>query len=145
MFQSTGSRGARRGAADERRDDRRVSIHGLAWSPTQRGGTGPGAGHCFNPRARVEPDINSFPVVVANTEFQSTGSRGARPETVTEKRANTCFNPRARVEPDPMDEEKKLASKVSIHGLAWSPTYLYANQLSFYQVSIHGLAWSPTL
>ena len=99
-----------------------VSIHGLAWSPTE-------------PSARV---------AILFVEFQSTGSRGARrlfPKSVIRKRG---FNPRARVEPDGILEPFVQVDRVSIHGLAWSPTPLPIERADEVKVSIHGLAWSPT-
>ena len=122
-FQSTGSRGARRGNSVASAAAFFVSIHGLAWSPTQ-------------------------PFQTAGTirRFQSTGSRGARQRLLPRAGSIPGFNPRARVEPDP--EGKTICNfyrKVSIHGLAWSPTHSALPPFRGGGVSIHGLAWSPTL
>ncbi len=120
-FQSTGSRGARRKPHLLTRVPAAVSIHVLAWSPTEGTGEKEGTG-----------------------EFQSTGSRGARQSALRILTIFACFNPRARVEPDSKRTFLRQKPSVSIHGLAWSPTgeRLLARARS--EVSIHGLAWSPT-
>ena len=77
-FQSTGSRGARRGCVVGIDIGIGVSIHGLAWSPTQKTEISAPARFGFNPRARVEPDLSGGRHGTAGRLFQSTGSRGAR-------------------------------------------------------------------
>ena len=121
-FQSTGSRGARRGCrragtsggcfnprarvepdntATTSTPFNMVSIHGLAWSPTQRVGV--------TPVTRV--------VSIHGLAWSPTASA---------RRADSArdgFNPRARVEPDTTANlSLKSGLAVSIHGLAWSPT-----------------------
>ena len=166
MFQSTGSRGARQRSKKSTKERitvsihglawsptgirsrysrvRSVSIHGLAWSPTQGALKLWGNYTRFNPRARVEPDVSPPAVFKSPAEFQSTGSRGARPESEEQTNDRLCFNPRARVEPDRGENQADRREggfnprarvepdrgrvvpggdlKVSIHGLAWSPT-----------------------
>ncbi len=94
------------------------------------------------------------------------GSRGARHEPGEPSQVHVGFNPRARVEPDFRRGKDIVTAFVSIHGLAWSPTYAHFVSLGgrMFQstgsrgarhddgklgvtqmdVSIHGLAWSPT-
>ena len=144
-----------------------VSIHGLAWSPTepvdrtrqrrQFQSTGSRGARLNALSDRLDTlwfqstgSRGARQVILDAIEeykkFQSTGSRGARPlRSPAPRRPTSSFNPRARVEPDlPFRQVGAVNDLVSIHGLAWSPTPRPGGRHQAGEVSIHGLAWSPT-
>ncbi len=83
-----------------------------------------GAGRAsFNPRPRMEGDIQDEKTNSKRREFQSTPSHGGRLDRRTSPHGS---------------------ESVSIHALAWRATFLWKISTEFYNVSIHALAWRAT-
>ena len=102
VFQSTRSRGARRGGSYPSRGLFLVSIHALARSATRWPHTACHCSHsCFNPRARAERDNRGTCSSPRSGRFQCTRSRGARLKAIV---------------------TADCREKVSIHALARSAT-----------------------
>ena len=186
-FQSTGSRGARQVETRRRQDpggftprarvepdrgkrktrrEQEVSIHGLAWSPTDyiivrrkycvRVSI---HGLAWSPTASaawlaVITDVSihglawsptaSAAWLAVITDVSIHGLAWSPTDFFKIFSPEPCFNPRARVEPDTGRLQNTRRLGVSIHGLAWSPTRHPDAQRVGDFVSIHGLAWSPT-
>ena len=99
-FQFTPSHGGRRFAGSQRKSEKCVSIHALAWRATQRSCPRVEPCICFNSRPRMEGDLRRKQTLLSGRCFNSRprmegdllrGGSGA---------SSTCFNSRPRMEGD---------------------------------------------
>jgi len=82
-FQSTRPRGARLDPAEDKDEDKDISIHAPTRGATYLLSTGQALRHNFNPRAHAGRDGSFHMAAMTILSFQSTRPRGARPEKNT--------------------------------------------------------------
>ena len=122
-FQSTHSRGVRHFAMASLLSTNGISIHALTRSATRSKLSLNAYYHNFNPRTHEECDILLWLLCFPQTEFQSTHSRGVRPEA---------------------SYRSMHTITISIHALTRSATKCNQRYIRKYLISIHALTRSAT-
>ena len=122
-FQSTHSRGVRRGLGYKYSDNDFISIHALTRSATFNRHPSRRYRHDFNPRTHEECDHNFIFKRHVRILFQSTHSRGVRrPYTCSTSIPTLYFNPRTHEECDFIAFIIDEHFPISIHALTRSAT-----------------------